>query len=314
MTFFSVLLALIAEQYAPVGQMHWTRRLVAWWLKTIARFSDTGEKSSARLAMFLLLAPPVVLVLMVHLILLFTQPLFALVWNALIVYWFLGFRQFSHPFTLIQEQLNDRDLDGARRTLSEWVGPSLSTDTMTETEVVRHTLERAIIASHCNVFGVFFWFLVPIGPAGVVFYRLVLMAEDKWSSGVSLALADCAKKMRYYADWIPTRLTAIGFAIVGNFEAAAYAWRFHKKKWANESEAILLGAGGGALGVRLGEPLPEPDSREALRLAELGESPIQDVGAEPHRGHLGAAVSLVWRAVVLWMILLAMLTVAVLIG
>jgi adenosylcobinamide-phosphate synthase len=311
MTFFSVLLALIAEQYVPVGHDHWTRRLAAWWLKTISRFSDTGEEGTARLALLLLLLPPVLIVLVVHLILIFTQPLLALVWNVLIVYWFLGFRQFSHPYTAIQEYLVDRDLDSARKELANWAGPGLATDTMTESEVVRHTLERAIIASHCNVFGVFFWFLIPIGPAGVVFYRLVLLAEDQWSSGVSLKLFEAIKRLRYWVDWLPVRLTAIGFAIVGNFEAAAYAWRFHQKKWANESEAILLGAGGGALGVRLGEPLAEPDSREALRLAELGEVPVQEVGAEPHRGHLGAAVSLVWRAVVLWMILLAMLTIAV---
>jgi adenosylcobinamide-phosphate synthase len=311
MTFFSVLLALIAEQYIPVGSDHWTRRLCTWWLKTISRFSDTGEESAARLALFLLLLPPVLIVLTVHLILIFTQPLLALVWNVLIVYWFLGFRQFSHPYTVIQEHLVNRDLNSARKELASWAGPAWATDTMTESELVRHTLERAIIASHCNVFGVFFWFLMPIGPAGVVFYRLVLFAEDQWRSGVSLKLFEAIKRLRYWLDWLPVRLTAIGFAIVGNFEAAAYAWRFHQKKWANESEAILLGAGGGALGVRLGEPLAEADSREALRLAELGESPIHEVGAEPHRSHLGAAVSLVWRAVVLWMILLAMLTIAV---
>ena len=314
MTFFSVLFALIAEQYAPVDRSHWTRRLALWWLKKVANFSDTGEVGTARLALFLLIAPPVLIVFAIHLVLIFTQPLLAFGWNVLIVYWFLGFRQFSHPFTLIQEHLLDRDLDAARKELSVWVGPGLSTDTMSETEVVRHTLEKAIIASHTNVFGVFFWFLVPIGPAGVVLYRLSLMASEQWSSGVSLNLSQAAQRLRYWIDWLPTRLTAIGFAIVGNFEAAAYAWRFHQGKWANQSEAILLGAGGGALGVRLGEPLPEPDSHEALRLAEIGESAIQEVGTEPHRGHLSAAVSLVWRAVVLWMIVLAMLTVAVMFG
>lgn len=314
MTFFSVLLALIAEQYAPVGQDHWTRRLADWWLKVIAKFSDTGEASTARLALALLLVPPVLLVLIVHIILIYVQPILALGWNVLIVYWFLGFRQFSHPYTEIQKLLLNRDLDGAKKVLSEWVGPSLSVDTMSESEVVRHTLERAIIASHTNVFGVFFWFLLPIGPAGVVFYRLTLMAADRWSSGTSFNLSQAASRLRYWVDWLPTRLTATGFAIVGNFEAAAYAWRFHKNKWKNESEAILLGAGGGALGVRLGEPLAEPDSREALRLAELGEAPVHEVGAEPHRAHLGAAVSLVWRAVVLWMIVLAMLTLAIWVG
>jgi adenosylcobinamide-phosphate synthase len=115
-------------------------------------------------------------------------------------------------------------------------------------------------------------------------------------------------------DWVPTRLTAAGFAIVGNFEQAAYAWRFHQKKWATQSEAILIGTGGGALGVRLGSPLAELDSRQAMQLAENGDRPVQEFGAEPMREHLVYGASLVWRAIVLWMILLAMLTVAVWIG
>jgi adenosylcobinamide-phosphate synthase len=122
------------------------------------------------------------------------------------------------------------------------------------------------------------------------------------------------QKFRYVMDWLPTRLTAIGFTIVGNFEQAAYAWRYHQQKWDSQSKAILIGTGGGALGVQLGEPLPQVSSTEALRLAETGEIPIQEIGLLPVPAHLSSGASLVWRAVVLWMILLAMLSVAVWIG
>ena len=315
MTFFSVLFALFAEQYRPVGRDHWIGRVFRQWVYVIPNYCDTGEPTSAKISLFVLLFPPVFFVFLVHLWLIYHYPLFALGWNIVIVYFCMGFRQFSHPFTLIQEALRERQLDTARQELANWAGPSLVTENMSETEVVRHTLERAILAVHKHVFGVFFWFLLPIGPAGVILYRLTILAEEHWRFGAaSPALIALIKNFREVIDWLPTRLTATGFTIVGNFEQAAYAWRFHQKKWVTQSEAILIGTGGGALGVQLGEPIPEVDSAEAIRMAEQGEHPVHEFGMLPLAAHLDAGASLVWRAVVLWMILLAMLTIAVWIG
>jgi adenosylcobinamide-phosphate synthase len=315
MTFISVLLALMLEQYRPVGNNYWVQRLMRYWIDRVPNYCDTGEQTSAKVAITVLLVPPVLLVVMVHLWLIYQLPILALVWNVFIVYSLMGFRQFSYHYRNIQEALKEKRLDDARRELSDWVGGSLNTETMTESEIVRHTLERAILAVHSNVFGVFFAFLLPIGPAGVVLYRLTLMAEERWKFGiVSPKLMEMIQKFRYLIDWLPTRLTAIGFTIVGNFEQAAYAWRYHQKKWDTQSKAILIGTGGGALGVQLGEPLPQVSSAEALLLAESGDTPVQELGLIPVPAHLYSGASLVWRAVVLWMILLGMLSMAVWFG
>lgn len=312
MTFFTVLFALFAEQYAPVGKDYWVARMCRHWVKKIPNYCDTGEAGSAKIAIAVLIIPPVLFVLVVHLWLIFYYPFFALFWNIAVVYSFLGFRQFSHHFTQIKEHLNNRQLDLARRELAVWAGVSLNTETMSESDVVRHTLERAILAVHSHVFGVFFWFLVPIGPAGVVMYRLSLMAQEEWKfANASPSLIAHINQWRYVIDWVPTRLTAIGFTIVGNFEKAVYAWRFHQKKWDNQSAAILIGTGGGALGVQLGEPLAQVGSIEAMEMAEEGIQPIQEYGMMPIPAHLESGASLVWRAVILWMILLFMLTTAI---
>jgi adenosylcobinamide-phosphate synthase len=315
MTFISVLLALMLEQYRPVGNNHWVQGLMRYWIDRVPNYCDTGEETSAKVAITVLLFPPVLLVVMVHLWLIYQLPILALVWNVFIVYSLMGFRQFSYHYRNIQEALKEKRLDDARKELSDWVGGSLNTETMTESDIVRHTLERAILAVHSNVFGVFFAFLLPIGPAGVVLYRLTLMAEERWKFGiVSPKLMEMIQKFRYLIDWLPTRLTATGFTIVGNFEQAAYAWRYHQKKWDTQSKAILIGTGGGALGVQLGEPLPQVSSAEALLLAESGDTPVQELGLIPVPAHLYSGASLVWRAVVLWMILLGMLSMAVWFG
>ncbi|MFY0080399.1 regulatory signaling modulator protein AmpE, partial [Acinetobacter baumannii] len=56
----------------------------------------------------------------------------------------------------------------------------------------------------------------------------------------------------YWIDWIPARLTAAAFAVVGNFEDAIYAWRNFASRWDDEAAGIILAAGGGAMGVRFG--------------------------------------------------------------
>jgi adenosylcobinamide-phosphate synthase len=312
MTFFSVLFSLILEQYAPVGEKHWSQRLMRYWIDLVPNYCDTGEQTSAKIAIAVLILPPVLIVLMVHLWLIYHFPLLAFAWNILIVYSFMGFRQFSHSYTAIKVALQERRLDEARAILAKWCGTKLNTETLSESDIVRYTLERAILDVHSHVFGVFFAFLLPIGPAGVVLYRLTLIAEERWKYGVvSPNLMVMVQKFRYIVDWLPTRLTAIGFTIVGNFEQAAYAWRYHQKKWDTQSKAILIGTGGGALGVQLGEPLAQLSSTEAMRLADLGEIPVQEIGALPRPIHLASGASLVWRAIVLWMILLGMLTLSV---
>jgi adenosylcobinamide-phosphate synthase len=115
-------------------------------------------------------------------------------------------------------------------------------------------------------------------------------------------------------DWLPVRLSAMSFAIVGNFEDSVYAWRNLTSKWSDALSAVLLASGSGALGVRLGEPLREPSSDEALARAEAGEPPVYEIGNEPSERSMRSAIGLVWRALIVCMMVLAMLTIALWLG
>ena len=50
MTFFSVLFALFAEQYRPVGRDHWIGRVFRQWVYVIPNYCDTGEPTSAKIS------------------------------------------------------------------------------------------------------------------------------------------------------------------------------------------------------------------------------------------------------------------------
>ena len=67
MTFFSVLLSLMLEQYRPVNANHWTQRMMRYWIDRVPNYCDTGEISSAKVTIMVLIIPPVMLVLMEYL-------------------------------------------------------------------------------------------------------------------------------------------------------------------------------------------------------------------------------------------------------
>jgi len=214
--------------------------------------------------------------------------------------------------------LSAGDDAAARRLLAEWT--RLDTVGMETSEVARIAVEKSLITTHRNVFGVFFWFLMPLGPAGAVMYRVSDHLARAWNEPEHMkneAFGQFAAKAFYWIDWLPVRLTAVAFAVVGNFEDAIYAWRNFAHRWTDEARGIILAAGGGAMGVRLGTP-NENASRVLPPDAAIVDSTDSEAevmpGEEPNARALQSTVGLVWRALLLWMMLLLLLSGAVFLG
>jgi adenosylcobinamide-phosphate synthase len=117
-------------------------------------------------------------------------------------------------------------------------------------------------------------------------------------------------------DHVPARLTAFGFAVVGNFEEAVSGWRRDAGLWKHANEGIILAAAAGAVGVQLGgsaAPGVTPDRSKTFTSGEIAAAAAAEGstgGMPPQLGHLGSIVGLVWRSVVLWMLLVALLKLA----
>ncbi len=58
----------------------------------------------------------------------------------------------------------------------------------------------------------------------------------------------------------------------------------------------------------------ERTSDEALSRVEAGEPPIYEIGHEPSERSMRSAIGLVWRALIVCMAVLAMLTIALWLG
>jgi adenosylcobinamide-phosphate synthase len=314
MTFFSILFALLIEQLRPLRADNPGYFAIKQLARRMENWFNAGEASHGRLAWLATVMMLTLPTLLLYWICLRLSPLLALVFNVAILYLTLGFRHYSHYFTSIQLALNNGDEVTARRILAEWT--KQDTTALEPNEIARIAVETALVTSHRNVFGVFFWFLLPIGPAGAVLYRLAEYLSRAWSEPDYLrdeAFGHFAVKAFYWIDWIPARLTAVAFAIVGNFEDAIYAWRNFARRWHNETAGIILSAGGGAMGVRLGAaaevaitPVPADANAIDPPVVETESLP----GEEPSARSLQAAVGLIWRALLLWMLVLLLFSAA----
>jgi cobalamin biosynthesis protein CobD/CbiB len=141
-------------------------------------------------------------------------------------------------------------------------------------------------------------------------YRLSLLLKAKWGGKVGAAHGDFgqfAAWASFWIDWLPLRLTAVGFAVVGNFEDAVYCWRNQASRWRDPETGIVLAAGAGAIGVKLGKPVHDGVGAGGVAFDDRIEI---GTGIDADAAFLSSTVGLVWRALVLWMLLLAMLAVA----
>ncbi len=319
MTFLSILCALLIEQLKPLRADNPIYAEIKSLAMRMETWFNAGHARHGRMGWFLMIGALMVPTAAIYWVLIhYNLPLIAFAWNILIVYLTLGFRHYSHYFTSIQLALNAGDDAAARTLLAEWT--KQDTIGMEPSEISRIAVEKSLITTHRNVFGVFFWFLMPLGPACAVMYRVSEYLARAWNEPEHMrneAFGQFAARAFYWIDWIPVRLTAVAFAVVGNFEDAIYAWRNFAGRWSDEAIGIILSAGGGAMGVRLGTPLENASKVLPADAAALdaGDGEVESMpGEEPSVRALQSTVGLVWRALLLWMLLLLLLSGAVWLG
>jgi adenosylcobinamide-phosphate synthase len=346
MSFFAVLFALIIEQARPLARGNWIHAGLRSWARGARRSLDAGKSHHGWLAWTVAVVLPSLLAMAIHLLLWQVNSILAFLWSIAVLYVTLGFRQFSHHFTNIRDALDDGDEERARELLAEW--RQVESKELPRSEIVRHVIEYSVLAAHRHVFGVLGWFSVlaalGLGPAGAVFYRMAEFVARYWvyksrmpGEGASPALQRAAARAWGVIDYVPVRLTSLAFAVVGSFEDAIDAWRHFAQRPQSDSafatgfhnDGIVIAATSGAVNVQLGgmalRPRRRPDLRDEMPTGATGldvEGNPSDLtqsldalpGRQPEVAHLRSIVGLVWRSVVLWMVLLALLTLARLLG
>lgn len=155
-----------------------------------------------------------------------------------------------------------------------------------------HRATTAAIFENFNqsIFAIVFWFAI-LGPLGALLYRSVALTKDAASKEGSpdAALANAARCSLDLLDWIPVRLLALGYALVGDFMPTFKYWLAHVLSGVNKTDELNLQTGLIALNT----------SHEDVTTADLAENK--------------SALDLVNRTLVIYVVVLALIVIGMII-
>jgi len=290
MAFFSVFAALVLEHMRPLRRPlpHYQRyTLFIQWLQ---RKLNAGEYSHGAIAWMLAMVPVLSGVWLVFFLLSGISPFLGWLWNVGVLYVTLGFKYFSDDAERIARLIRAGELDVARTQLEAWRGGDARA--FSADDIARVTIEQVMGASLRQMYGVLFWFVL-LGPVGAVLFRAASILARRWSNTRG-RFGLFALKAFHVVNWLPARLTALTYAIAGNFEDATFCWRTQAPGWPEPEEGVVLAAGAGAMGVRLGQSLNVGE--ETVWRPDLG------TGQAPDADCIDSAISMIWRGLVIWLV------------
>jgi len=94
-------------------------------------------------------------------------------------------------------------------------------------------------------------------------------------------------------NWIPARLTAVTYALLGNTRLAWRCWRTQATSWDSPNAGPVMAAGAGALAVSLGGPAPYANG--------IKQRPVLGQGPAASAATVDGALYLVQKGVWLWL-------------
>ncbi|WP_166267795.1 adenosylcobinamide-phosphate synthase CbiB [Marinobacter caseinilyticus] len=210
----------------------------------------------------------------------------------------LSLRGLAEHARAVEYPLRAGHLVTARLQVSRMV--SRQTESLDDTGVATAATESVLENGADAVFASLFWFLVA-GLPGVVLHRTVNTLDAMWGyrNPRYLSFGRAAARLDDVLNWVPARLTAMTYALVGHSSPALRCWHTQAAAWDSPNAGPVMAAGAGALKVTLGGLATYSTGVKTRPL--LGEGPA------PNAFTIDRAIALVRRGVWLWMILLGVL-------
>lgn len=284
MTLIAILIGIVIDRFyqalPALRQYRHFHAYVAWMRERLRDAPWNGA-----LGLLLLLLPPLLLVALLQALLddgLLS--LLGLLFGIGVLVFTLG------PRDLPQDvddycAVHDGEDDEARRAIARAFQPELPEDSDTRAcdEAV---LRGVLVDAHDRWFAVIFWFAL-LGPLGAVLYRAV---EQLARTPEANEFGITVQQLYGVLGWVPARLMVVAYALSGHFEQAMQAWRAVPSDpgaMARHSQAVLLAVGEGALCAQKEECL----QTEPVSL-------------------IRSAMGLVWRALLVWLAVIAVMILA----
>ncbi|MFC6301763.1 hypothetical protein GNF76_13115 [Pseudomonas sp. CCM 7893] len=208
MSFLVLVLAVWVEKFSALR--HRVQRDGAW-LRELAKL-ESSERMGKQpwLILVLLVLLPVALL---GLLLLVLEPvaygLLALPVHLLVVIYALGRGDLLAGLGPFRDAWRRGDLQAAEHVAERDLNIGADSGEQLLERVQGHLLWQA----YQSFFAVIFWYFL-LGPVAALAYRLLALASEH---GKNPLVVERATQLRHAFDWLPVRLLAASFALVGNF-------------------------------------------------------------------------------------------------
>jgi adenosylcobinamide-phosphate synthase len=171
--------------------------------------------------------------------------------HAALLYFALGLRSLHEHTEPIRSALEQGDLNAARLCTGRIV--SRDTRQSDSSALAKAGVESLLENGNDAVFGTLFWFMIAGGP-GALLYRLANTLDAMWGYRTPrfYAFGWAAARIDDVLNWIPARLTACSYTLLGNTQRAWRCWRTQARHWPSPNAGPVMAAGAGALGLALG--------------------------------------------------------------
>ena len=248
MSFVVLLLAILVEKLSGVRQR---LQRDGGWLRELHKL-----EASPRLAnkpwwvlIILIVLPAAVLALLLVVLHPVAYGLLALPIHLLVVIYSLGRGDLLAGLGPFRDAWRRGDLQAANHVAERDLSITADSGEQLLEKVQGHLLWQA----YQSFFAVIFWYFL-LGPVVVLSYRLLALAAEHSQNP---ALVERAEQLRHAFDWLPVRLLAASFALVGNFAAVSRVMLHELLSWDISAAQLIDKAGCAAAEIPAPQAGPE---------------------------------------------------------
>lgn len=287
----AALLALVLDRYVPERGGFNLWQWYGDWADSIEQRFNGGSRTHGVSAALLAIVPILIGVLLAHYILDEISSLLSFVFGVLAIYLCIDLFRLGSVADAVASALEANDVAQAARQLRALTGKE--TVETTEAGVAHAAVETVLKQANSLVIAPLFWFIL-LGPFGVVLQHMAFILDKLWGhrSERYVEFGWAAARLDDLLGWIPARITAISYAVMGSFEDALHCWRSRSGMWSDINSGPLLASGLGAMHMTNCEESDEEDAygNKLVRPAVLADA-----------GHVRRVMALVWRVLLFWL-------------
>ncbi|HLE93277.1 MAG TPA: regulatory signaling modulator protein AmpE [Sulfuricaulis sp.] len=288
----AVLLALTLDYLIPDRQ---GIKPFAWyrdWAESIEERFNGGKRVHGIGAVALAILPILAGVAVIHYILGELGWILQFIFNVIVLYVCVDVSRLSKTANAVSMALESGDADEANEQLQVLTGKS--TTDVNETEIARAAVEGVLKQGNTLIISPIFWFIL-LGPFGAVLQRLSSILDSLWGHRYErfAEFGWAAARFDDVLGWVPARITALSYALMGSFEDALHCWRKRVGVWSDINSGPLLASGFGAMHMQSCDVSADEGEYEEQSL---------ELTVIPDAGHVRRAVALVWRVLLLWLV------------